>query len=898
MFKLKLRMKKDTLKKLFVIVVLLLFYVVSIRAAYGDVITEQITIKLEKAGELRGKIDNSKLNYITNLKVIGDINGGDLYWIRYMAGSGEYGDKTLGRLSILDLSETRIVEGGNRYCCNSEKKNLYTKNNELGELTFWNCSSLTELKLPSDITCIGESAFNGCDNLKFLNLPVGITRIEKGTFCGCAALTSLSLPTSIIYIGESAFAGCESLTSLKLPYGITCIKTSTFEGCGFKSLEIPSSVKEIEERAFQFCGLSSVIIPASVEKIGGNAFCRSDKLQEVFFLGNVCPQGAMNENVFSGCHSNLIFYVPNKRAYGNANNMVQYVTFLSDTYKYVGKALNLEWQNNLPDCTASLMNISTLDKNVGTHSANVKVRYSNGVNFTVEIPYEYTITPAPLSLTVNNATREYGNPNPEFSSVITGFVEGENAENQNMTVDYTCDADGQSNVGNYRILASVNAPNYEVTYHYGTLAVTKAPLTLKVKNTSRLYGDENPQFELIYTGLRNNETSPTWTQAIKVATTATKKSHCGVYPITVSGGVLQNYQVAEYANGELTVSKRPLTVKAIDYERSYGEANPAFKIAYDGFVNSDNESCISPKPTLSCEATKESNAGTYNILVTGGKADDYAITYQYGKLKVNPLLLGFKETYNSVTYNDMSKSISDLVFQHIPELNMKYDISDLKIDIWALDSENKYSQHVWNVSSGSYSGSYVNYIADGATDVGKYIITITGIKTPNPNIKLDSKTARAYLTIEEASNNLQWNDDDVIEVEMGEAKELNIAYDADLYSMFNLGFDESVIQVRASNKETNHAKWYIVGLQEGITKLSFNISSRKNDWGFYNFGNSQTITKTIKVITPTGIGQISNNNDVKEVSRYSVNGQRLTAPTKGLNIVKYSDGSVRKEMVK
>ena len=430
------------------------------------------------------------------------------------------------------------------------------------------------------------------------------------------------------------------------------------------------------------------------------------------------------------------------------------------------------------------------------------------------------------------------------------------------------------------------------------MAVTKAPLTLKVKNTSRLYGDENPQFELIYTGLRNNETSPTWTQAIKVATTATKKSHCGVYPITVSGGVAQNYQVAEYANGELIVNKRPLTVKAIDYERSYGEANPAFKIAYDGFANSDNESCISPKPTLSCEATKESNAGTYQILVTGGKADDYAITYQYGKLRINPLLLGFKETYNTITYKDMSKSISDLVFQYIPELNMKYDVSDLIIDIWALDNENKYPQHVWTVSSGSYSGSYVNYIADGATDVGKYIITITDMKTPNPNIQLDSKTARAYLTIEEASNNLQWNDDDVIEVEIGEAKELNIAYDADLYSMFNVGFDESVIQVRASNKESNHAKWYVVGLQEGFTDLSFNISSRKNDWGFYNFGNSKTITKTIKVITSTGIGQITNNNDAKEISRYSANGQRLTVPTKGLNIVKYSDGSVRKEMVK
>ena len=408
------------------------------------------------------------------------------------------------------------------------------------------------------------------------------------------------------------------------------------------------------------------------------------------------------------------------------------------------------------------MNISTLDKNVGTHSANVKVRYSNGVNFTVEIPYEYTITPAPLSLTVNNATREYGNPNPEFSSVITGFVEGENAENQNMTVDYTCDADGQSNVGNYRILASVNAPNYEVTYHYGTLAVTKAPLTLKVKNTSRLYGDENPQFELIYTGLRNNETSPTWTQAIKVATTATKKSHCGVYPITVSGGVSQNYQVAEYANGELTVSKRPLTVKAIDYERSYGEANPAFKIAYDGFVNSDNESCISPKPALSCEATKESNAGTYQILVTGGKAEDYAITYQYGKLIIKPLYLGFKETYNTVTYNEKGKSVSDLAFEYIPALNMDYDLSDLKLEIWALDGENKYPQHVWTVAGGSYAGNYVNY--SGATYAGKYIMTIAGFKTANPNLQVDQKTARAYLTVEKASNELQWADEEPITV--------------------------------------------------------------------------------------------------------------------------------------
>nr|WP_293530113.1 leucine-rich repeat domain-containing protein [Prevotella sp.] len=47
-----------------------------------------------------------------------------------------------------------------------------------------------------------------------------------------------------------------------------------------------------------------------------------------------------------------------------------------------------------------------------------------------------------------------------------------------------------------------------------------------------------------------------------------------------------------------------------------------------------------------------------------------------------------------------------------------------------------------------------------------------------------------------------------------------------------------------------------------------------------------------------GINDATTLSEARELSRYSVNGQRLTAPTKGVNIVKYSDGSVRKEIVK
>ena len=44
----------------------------------------------------------------------------------------------------------------------------------------------------------------------------------------------------------------------------------------------------------------------------------------------------------------------------------------------------------------------------------------------------------------------------------------------------------------------------------------------------------------------------------------------------------------------------------------------------------------------------------------------------------------------------------------------------------------------------------------------------------------------------------------------------------------------------------------------------------------------------------TGIGCTTISSDVKELSRYSVDGQQLSTPTKGVNIVKYSDGSVKK----
>ena len=61
-----------------------------------------------------------------------------------------------------------------------------------------------------------------------------------------------------------------------------------------------------------------------------------------------------------------------------------------------------------------------------------------------------------------------------------------------------------------------------------------------------------------------------------------------------------------------------------------------------------------------------------------------------------------------------------------------------------------------------------------------------------------------------------------------------------------------------------------------------------------NFGYFENIVE----FDATSINNTVATPEVKGTARYAVNGQRLTAPIKGINLVKYSDGTVKKEFVK
>ena len=260
-------MKQIIKRGSFLTLMFMLLGCLSLYAADNDLITKQITIKLEKAGTLPDRIASSKKYKITNLKIIGEINGTDLRMIREMAGRDASGDSTDGKLSVLDLSEAKIVKGGDCYYTDGYIK-YYTSNYVIGNRAFWGCSGLTSLTLPAGITEIGDYAFLNCSGLTSLTLSAGITSIGYSAFNGCSGLKEVKFcindnldtyltkghPYIDVSCGIKYYLNDKEITSIEIPSNVTTLGNCVFQGCsGLTSLTLPAGITKIGSSAFILC---------------------------------------------------------------------------------------------------------------------------------------------------------------------------------------------------------------------------------------------------------------------------------------------------------------------------------------------------------------------------------------------------------------------------------------------------------------------------------------------------------------------------------------------------------------------------------------------------------------------------------------------------------------------
>lgn len=196
---------------------------------------QQITLHVERAGTLPGMIDESRLPYITDLKLTGELNGTDIRLIRTL---------TQENLQILDLSEARILGGGAPY-----KFAYYTSNDIIGEYMFYNSdyygekpSVISKIILPKSTLRIDKGAFRECKKLESIDISNSVTSIGDLVFCGCTRLTNIDIPNSVTSIGENTFSECTSLKSINISNSLTSIGSQTFYECdNLKSIYLNSS---------------------------------------------------------------------------------------------------------------------------------------------------------------------------------------------------------------------------------------------------------------------------------------------------------------------------------------------------------------------------------------------------------------------------------------------------------------------------------------------------------------------------------------------------------------------------------------------------------------------------------------------------------------------------------
>ena len=149
------------------------------------------------------------------------------------------------------------------------------------------CNDLTSITIPNSVTSIIGTAFAHCANLTSVTVEVGNPKYDSRNDCNAIIETATNtliagckntiIPNDVTSIGTWAFIYRTTLTSITIPNSVTSIDESAFHTCsGLTSVIIPNSVTKIGAFAFYNCSsLTSITIPESVKNIGGEAFKRS-----------------------------------------------------------------------------------------------------------------------------------------------------------------------------------------------------------------------------------------------------------------------------------------------------------------------------------------------------------------------------------------------------------------------------------------------------------------------------------------------------------------------------------------------------------------------------------------------------------------------------------------------
>ena len=256
---------------------------------------DTLEVEVETPGTLEELIGEERLDSIVSLKVKGKINSTDFRTLRTMAGRGFDSMGTMGNLSLLDLSETEIVAGGQPYLVEGDSTYV-TSDNVMPYKAFAGCTFLVNVILPNHLERYEDGVFAQCVNLDHVTLKAG----EESDFIVDGEYVFSKERDELI----ECLPGVSEDIHYSVPYGVKIVHPYAFAG------------RYLYER---------LTLPETVDSIGEQAFNRCFDLTDTYLYAHVPP--AIDESTIDLLDLSLrTIYVPKgcKQAYADAKGWALY----------------------------------------------------------------------------------------------------------------------------------------------------------------------------------------------------------------------------------------------------------------------------------------------------------------------------------------------------------------------------------------------------------------------------------------------------------------------------------------------------------------------------------------------------------------------------------------------
>ena len=505
----------------------------------------------------------------------------------------------------------------------------------------------------SGSACEITQGTGACSTATFSPRPPIVTAIRSGNVVTITTtvphLMTVGKKVTIQSVANTSFNGSFTITSVPSPTSFTYNQTAANASSTGGIVVAPGLVAQLvtlpnmtqsEIRKLVITGTTSSSIA------NGTVVSNRVSISNLSVIDNPAGDTTVSKDVTIGASTTSVISVPTATGPYGGTAVVTATLLDGNGVPIVGATIGFNFNQNNSQYTAvtngsgvATTSVPLGFTTVGTHPQAFTATFGGDATHTgSSATADLVVTKAQLTVTADNLSRLYGDPNPPLTYTITGFVNGDTAAVVSGTADCSTTATATSPVGTYPITCTqgtLAAQNYVFTFVDGTLTVNPAPLTVDVANASRAYGDPNPAFTGTITGLKNGDNI-----TATYSTTATITSPVGTYPITAvlsdnGTGALGNYSVT-INNGTLTVTPAALVVTANNAARLYGDPNPAFTGTIAGIKNNDNITAI-----FTTTATPASPVGTYPIIPTlsdngTGALANYIVTANNGSLTVSP----------------------------------------------------------------------------------------------------------------------------------------------------------------------------------------------------------------------------------------------------------------------